>query len=149
MLNKELLLGESSDVPHMVLHVGNYNDEYYGWDDDLNMGAVNRRPVWYGYTLRALWSDPFANLSTIGFTTNQSAGFDLSAIVEGKTLLFKILPFGGDKEVSGTLFDYDMLGKRIAVYFDPPPTGTWIQRRSNRSRNMVLCRRRSLGGSRC
>lgn len=148
MLNKELMLGKSIDVPHMWLTVGEYTDGYYGWDADLNMGAVNRLPRWYGQTLRALWSDPFAGLSTIGFTASLSVGFNLSAIVEGKMLLFKMNQFEIDTEVSGTLFDHDMLGKTIAVYFDPPLTSILPHRHSNRSR--VLRRsRRSLGGSKC
>ena len=48
-----------------------------------------------------------------------------------------------------TVFLRDMLGQVVYVTFDPPPMGTWTQRHSNRSKKRVLCRRSSLGGSRC
>ena len=57
-----------------------------------------------------------------------------------------------DDEYTSGITDIDWkldskIGQYIEVELDPPPSGTWIQRHSNRSRKRVLCRRSSLGGS--
>lgn len=52
--------------------------------------------------------------------------------------------------MTGDLYDMrNSEGSTRYLTFDPPLTVTWIQRHTNRSRNRVLCRRSSLGGSRC
>ena len=69
----------------------------------------------------------------------------VTVFVEGYSL-----PLVSDSGVAGDIFDMaDQTGSARYLTFDPPPMGTWIQRHSNRSRNRVLCRRRSLGGAKC
>ena len=167
MLNKELLMA-GEVAPHMFLILDSgqgFADSgdsiYYGYLRSYpealgpTIGDVDRVPYWgspdesylqglyvsyndhggYSMGLRFRYMTPIVPMSvtikdlTVEFATSYT------------TWLFGPHTDVWDLEHSG--------GMTLPVYFDLPPTGTSIQTHSNRSRNRVLCRRSSLGGSRC
>ena len=164
MLNKELLMGNTGKEPHILMTVQHYYDsdmghKYYGYNAYALAGNVSRIPCWgrfdtmknyseltvlatnAGLTLETMihWSNPY--------TSNRLV---VTRLDTEKSVLFvntntpTVLSFATD-----FLFTAAEIDKEVPLIFDPPPTGTWIQRHSNRSRKRVLCRRSSLGGSRC
>ncbi len=129
-----------------------YSRQYF------NIGEVDPLPYWVSERfeplyLKYLFSNyPYRELaSTAGIGTYPFQQYGVSTSFTGiiarsdtgKAAVF----YSGDAHEE--LFTEDDVGKTIPVYFAPPPTGTWIQRHANRSKKRVLCRGRSLGGSRC
>lgn len=148
MLNKELLMaGSEQSQRKVVLTIGKaaiYSDYAYGYMRDLmDDTQLNVLPYW-GTTdnvlERLLYFGP---LNASIFKLDKDP--EVTAFVEGySTSLHNGNVVKGDP--------YNMRnseGSTRYLTFDPPPTVTWIQRHTNRSRNRVLCRRSSLGGSRC
>lgn len=147
MLNKELLMGNTGGQQPVALTVAIYRVStshiysgyglgYFGW--------LEPRPFWGNYTcLNELKYDNKTN-STKCSMTDRSV--DVTVYVSG----YQDSPISSGQSISGDPFRFAAkVGQTVYLTFDPPPTGTWIQRHANRSRNRVLCRRSSLGGSRC
>ena len=149
MLNKELLMGNTRELRPVALTVQKYSKGAYGYAygfDSERFGALAPVPFWGGdLRLKSL-----AFYSYEGFTKCEASdkepshnimvyisGYQDSQIEIGRTIMGDIFEF--EKKVDQTVY----------LTFDPPPTVTWTQRHSNRSRNRVLCRRSSLGGSKC
>ena len=114
----------------------------------------------YGYTLDyygsldvlPYWGDPKNKIRWLVCRGRQTTSFSLTPGYTGVTAYVKGYPQSifNDVELNGDPYSmYGSDGDVRYLTFDPPPMGTWIQRPSNRSRNRVLCRRSSLGGSRC
>lgn len=148
MLNKELLMaGSEQSQRKVVLTIGKaaaYFGYAYGYMkvlmDDTQLNVL---PYW-GTTDNVLERlVHFDSLNTSIFMLDEDP--EVTVFVEGyPTSLHNGKVMNGDP--------YDMRnseGSTRYLTFDPPPTVTWIQRRTNRSRKRVLCRRSSLGGSRC
>lgn len=148
MLNKELLMaGSEQSQRKVVLTIGKaaiYSGYAYGYMKDLmDDTQLNVLPYW-GTTDNVLERlVHFGSLNTSIFMLVEDP--EVTVFVEGySTSLHNGKVMNGDP--------YDMLnseGSTRYLTFDPPPTVTWIQRHTNRSRKRVLCRRSSLGGSRC
>lgn len=146
MFNKELLMGNTGGQQPVVLTVGSYRvsarQTYYGYDLG-HFGWLEPRPFWGNYAyLNELRYDNQTNRTTCSMTDRS---VDVTVYVSG----YQDSPISSGETISGDPFGFKILGKTVYLTFDPPPMGTWIKRRSNRSRNRVLCRRRSSGGSRC
>lgn len=174
MLNKELLITKE-DIPtgHILLTVGSAFElftDVYGYSRQQNAiagnyGRVNKVPYWHtrGYDslVELSYVPAYENVSgnltspktyiimecTDSLTRAPQRFMVTVFINEGShTWMFDGSETSG--WASGDPFNLSgSVGKTLSVTFDPPPTGTWIQRHSNRSR--ALCRRSSLGGSRC
>ena len=147
MFNKELLMGNTGGQQPVALTVASYRvspgNFYYGYGLG-NFGLLEPRPFWGNYT----YINELRYSNNSGFTacsmTDRSV--DVTVYVSG----YQDSPISSGELISGDLFGFTAkVGQTVYLTFDPPPTGTWIQRHSNRSRNRVLCRRSSLGGSRC
>lgn len=148
MLNKELLMaGSEQSQRKVVLTIGKvdvFSGYAYGYMKDLmDDTQLNVLPYW-GTTDNVLERlVHFGPLNTSMFKLDKDP--EVTVFVEGySTSLHKGNVVNGDP--------YDMRnseGSTRYLTFDPPPTVTWIQRHTNRSRNRVLCRRSSLGGPRC
>lgn len=156
MLNKELLMAGASKAQKEVrLTVGYSRDEeafgmYYDGFLGFTIGAMNVFPYWdtasflqgiledeLTRTLRVTMSAPMPNFS---LRIKNSRGSN------------QLTWPSGDSQTAmdrSALALRDDVNTEIILTFDPPRRGTWIQRHSNQSRNRVLCRRNSLGGSRC
>ncbi len=163
MLNKELLMGASNEQRPVMVTVASFVDTgdttNIGYSRQyFNIGEVDPLPYWVSERfeplyLKYLFSNyPYRELaSTAGIGTYPFQQYGVSTSFTGiiarsdtgKAAVF----YSGDAHEE--LFTEDDVGKTIPVYFAPPPTGTWIQRHANRSKKRVLCRGRSLGGSRC
>lgn len=146
MLNKELLMGNTGGQQPVALTVGIYrvsaSQTYHGYGLGY-FGRLEPRPFWGNYAyLNELKYDTQTNRTTCSMTDRS---VDVTVYVSG----YQDSPIRSGKTISGDPFGFKILGKTVYLTFDPPPTGTWNQRHSNRSRNRVLCRRSSLGGSRC
>lgn len=169
MLNKELLMAGEVE-PHMFLILNSGQGfidpgdrTYYGYmrsyEPDAmgpSIGNVNRIPYW-GSPDSSFLQALYTSVDDSGGNYNTSLRFryripfaPMSVTIKDRTSEFSN---AYDTWLGGEYTDvWDLErsgGMTLPVYFDPPPTGTWIQRHSNRSRNRVLCRRSSLGGSRC
>lgn len=148
MLNKELLMaGSEQSQRKVVLTIGK---------------AATYSAYVYGYTKELMHATQLNVLPYWGTTDNV-----LGSLVHFDTLNKSIFMLDGDTEVTvfvegystslhnGKVVDGDPYAMRNSegstryLTFDPPPTVTWIQRHTIRSRKRVLCRRSSLGGSRC
>lgn len=148
MLNKELLMaGSEKSQRKVVLTIGKatvYSGYACGYMKGLmDDTQLNVLPYW-GTTDNVLeYLVHFTSLNTSLFTLDENS--EVTVFVEGySTSLHNGKVMNGDP--------YDMRnseGSTRYLTFDPPPTVTWIQRHTNRSRKRVLCRRSSLGGSRC
>lgn len=148
MLNKELLMaGSEQSQRKVVLTIGKvavFSGYAYGYMKDfLDDTQLNVLPYW-GTTDNVLERlVHFDSLNTSIFMLDKDP--EVTVFVEGySTSLHNGNVVEGDPN--------DMRnseGSTRYLTFDPPPTVTWIQRHTNRSRNRVLCRRSSLGGPRC
>lgn len=148
MLNKELLMGNTGGQQVVALTVGSYRVSgpyfYYGYDHGY-FGRLVPVPFWGNYAyLSALRYDNQNNRTTCSVTDRS---VDLTVYVSG----YQDSPIRSGESISGDIFKLSRkVGQDVYLTFDPPPpTGTWIHRHSNRSRKRVLCRRSSLGGSKC
>lgn len=147
MLNKELLMGNTGGQQPVALTVARYHPSairrYYGYGLGY-FGQLEPRPFWGNYTyLNELRYDNKGNRTTCSMTDR---GVDVTVYVSG----YQDSPISSGESISGDLFRFaEKVGQIVYLTFDPPPTGTRIHRHSNRSRQRVLCRRSSLGGSRC
>lgn len=144
MLNKELLMGSEKGQRKVRLTIGKMsgiiNGGVYGCNIPFGFGSLDALPYWETPDDRGLnlwYSEPY------GKTYCQTIS-GVMIFVEGyPQSIFN------DVELNGDL--YSMAGEVGGIRyltFDPP-MGTWIQRHSNRSKKRVLCRRSSLGGSKC
>ena len=147
MFNKELLMGNTGGQQPVALTVAHYricnNHLYYGYGLGY-FGWLKPRPFWGNYAyLNELRYDNESNRTTCSMT-------DRSVDVTVYVSRYQDSPIRSGESLSGDPFRFAVnVGQTLYLTFDPPPTGTRIQRHSNRSRNRVLCRRRSSGGSRC
>lgn len=148
MLNKEqLLMGNTGGQQPVALTVASRHvsvtRRYYGYCLG-DFGGLEPRPFWGNYTyLNELRYDNKDNRTTCSMTDRS---VDVTVYVSG----YQDSPISSGKSISGDPFRFaEKVGQTVYLTFDPPPTGTRIKRHSNRSRKRVLCRRRSLGGSRC
>lgn len=150
MLNKELLMGNTGGQQPVVLTVGRERQGTslpriyeYGYDGGI-FGALAPEPFWgnYAYLSNLIYRD--GSYTTCRMTDRS---IDVTIYVSGHPDSPSIR---SGESIYGDIFGLkEKYGQTVYLTFDPPPTVTWIQRHSNRSRNRVLCRRRSLGGSRC
>lgn len=165
MFNKELLMaGATGKGPHILMFVTRYNDpatghDYYGYNAYANAGEVSKIPCWGGYgtmknytALNVLGTNAGLTLETIinwrnPYTSNRLVVTRLDT--EKSVMFFNTGASTHSLITNDFLFTAAEQEKEIPLIFDPPPTIIWIQLRTNRSRNRVLCRRSSLGGSRC
>lgn len=146
MLNKELLLESTSGQRNVKLTIGHFSNSFgdvYGYlnSPDNRFGSLDLLPYW-STTGNVITQFSYGTLTK---KTNFDAPSGVTVFVAG-------YPQSSISHNNQSGDIYSMLNSEGAIRyltFDPPPTGTSIQTRSNRSRNRVLCRRSSLGGSRC
>ena len=165
MLNKELLLaGITGKEPHILIAVKEWRDlnpPYfsYGYSTYDDIGKISRIPCWGGFgsiknytALKTLvmkngevpetiikWRNPYTHnrLVVTRLDTGKSVEFEHTS------------PSVSELRTNALFFTREDIYKEVPLIFDPPPTIIWIPVRTNRSKKRVLCRRRSLGGSRC
>lgn len=165
MLKKELLLA-SENEPHMLLILNwdqGFTDPgdsiYYGYLRSYpeamgpTIGNVNRIPYWdspdssYLQALYVRYNDHGGYSTGLRFrymTPIASMYVTIKDLTAEFATAYTTWLYGPHTDV----WDLERSeGMTLPVYFAPPPTGTSIQTRSNRSR--LLRRRRSLEGSRC
>lgn len=146
MLNKELLMGNTGGQQPVAFTVGVFRMKdyyYYGFDAGY-MGTLAPVPFW-GDNVRlgtlAYFEDEYGtrcdSTDRSCFFTVYISGYENSPIDTGETKEEDYYNFSAKAD------------QTLYLTFDPPPTVIWIQRHSNQSRKRVLCRRSSLGGSRC
>lgn len=147
MLNKELLMGNTGGQQPVALTVGKYHTTSGGFSYGYELGYFGRlepRPFWGNYTYLNKLSYISKNNYTKCLMTDR--GVDVTVYVSG----YQGFPISTEKSISGDPFRLAAkVGQTMYLTFDPPPLVTRIQSNSNRSRKRVLCRRSSLGGSRC
>lgn len=146
MLNKELLIGNTGGQQPVALTVGSESQGQgvyeYGYDK-WDFGELAPVPFW-GNDIRLYRLKCYDGIYTMCRVSSSS--FTVTVYVSG----YHDSPIRSTGTVAGDIFELKKkVGQTVYLTFDPPPTGTWIQRHSNRSRKRVLCRRNSLGGSRC
>ena len=165
MLNKELLMaGATGKEPHILIYVTRYHDSdmghsYYGYNAYSDDGEVSKIPCWGRYgtmknysALEVLATREGLILETMISLRNPYT-FNKLEVKRLDTEKFAV--FEHDNAYASTLFaSYSLfrvsdIDIGIPLIFDPPPTIIWIPLQANRSRNRVLCRRRSLGGAKC
>lgn len=164
MLNKELLMtGITGKEPHITLYVEDFydltapNGSGYDYSEIDGDGMVSRIPCWGGYGMMQNYT-ALRVLATVGDKETliswrnpySSPRLMVTRLDTGKSVEF----VHSDPSTSGlytkaAFFTRADLYTVIPLIFDPPPTIIWIQLRANRSKKRVLCRRSSLGGSRC
>lgn len=166
MLNKELLMaGITMKEPHILLTVGydgGIRAYTYGYTriysiSENNVGSVSKIPYWgdvsKNISLTALYGSRIKSNNSVSTWINWGSNFTFNRLVATRLDTGKSVEFVTNSayvEVTGVaLFTESDKYKEIPLTFDPPPMGTWTQRHSNRSKKRVLCRRSSLGGSRC
>ena len=149
MFNKELLMGNTGGQQPVALKVTSYrvspSNLYYGYGyGPRHFGRLEPRPFWGNYTyLNELKYDDKTNRTTCAAT---DSSITITVYVSG----YHDSPIRSGESLFGDVFRLrEKFGQIVYLTFDPPLTGTRIPRHSNRSRNRVLCRRSSLGGSRC
>ena len=161
MLNKELLItGITRKGPHVILTVDegylvSQSADGYGYDKYSGTGTISRIPCW-------VFNDPtkLQTLDTVPESYQTIVSWDKPFY--SKRLVITRLDTGKSVEFVNTdSYTYSLRAddasfftradvyNEIPLIFDPPPTIIWIRLRTNRSRKRVLCRRSSLGGSRC
>lgn len=166
MLNKELLLQSKEAFPTLeggfvfkigfCEYEGSYACGYSLYNDEPgNGGYTSRIPYWlsenqYGVLTRYHLTHFLTIIHKQGiFSTSAST---LTSLPSEDDFRFRRI-FPNEENASHTDFyikiPEEEVGKITGYLIYPPPTGTWTQRHSNQSRNRVLCRRSSLGGSRC
>ena len=109
----------------------------------------------YGYTLGyygsldvlPYWGDPKNKIRSLVCRDRHTTSFSLTPGYTGVTAYVKGYPQGISAGIDMNGDPYSMYGSggdvRYLTFDSPPPLVTWIQKHSNRSRNRVLCRRRS------
>ena len=144
MLNKELLMGSAQGQRKVRLTIEKIDiiSTIYGYLKDYS-NSLNVLPYW-GTTDnvidRLAYYEDYNQCSFL--IVNEP---EVTAFADGYSTVLH-----SGKAVTGDPYAMrNSEGSARYLTFDPPPTGTWIQRHSNRSRNRVLRRRRSLGGSKC
>lgn len=161
MLNKELLM-DKPQINKVYLTVGYYEDywvgECFGVNTEKHIGSISAIPKWgdkalnYSYIEVRKPKDPPTKYQYIMYVPSSDSVKQITMITESGSVTLEKLPNYSNYVYNS---DYDVLnftesiGKTIEITFDPPPSVIWIQKHSNQSRNRVLRRRRSLGGSRC
>ena len=147
MFNKELLMGNTGEQQPVALTVASYrissSQLYYGYGRG-HFGRLVPRPFWGNY----VYLDELRYDNKTNFTMCSMAdrSVDITVYVSG----YQDSPISSGSSIFGDPFRFTVkFGQVVYLTFGPPPTGTWIQLRTNRSRKRVLCRRSSLGGSRC
>lgn len=145
MLNKELLMGNTGGQQPVALTVGRKRQGTSGYEygyDRWSFGALAPKPFWGDAYLSALKC--YNGL----YTTCRMGGTDVEVTVYVSG--YHDSPIRSEEKMNGDVFRLEeKVGQTVYLTFDPPPTGTRIKRHSNRSKKRVLCRRSSLGGSRC
>lgn len=144
MLNKELLMmGSEQGQRKVQLTIGVHTmptGQIYGYNRADKVGSLDALPWWISEIETMNFLAYYNMFKRTGF----KAPDGVTVFVGGHPQ-----PISTDTWLNGDPYSMDAeIGGIRYLTFDPP-TGTWIQRHSNRSRNRVLCRRRSLGGSRC
>lgn len=167
MFNKELLMiGEAE--PHMFIILNNgqgFTDPgdriHYGYQRSYpeamgpSIGNTNRIPYWGSPDSSVLQALYTSYSDRGGYSTGLRFRYRIPSMSMSVTIKDLTAEFSNahDTWLYGPYSDIWDLERSenmtLSVYFDPPPMAIWIQTHSNRSRNRVLCRRRSLGGSRC
>lgn len=145
MLNKELLIASAKkkEQRKVKLTIERYESfgmgVSFGYSKDF-FGSLDVVPYW-GTTNDVMGALIYMHALD---TTSLGAPSGVTAFAEGYTQ-------GISNGANGDIYAMNNATNSIRyLTFDPlPPTGTWIQRHSNQSKKRVLCRRRSLGGSRC
>lgn len=144
MLNKELLIGAKQGQRKVQLTIGAFTfptGKAYGYNRADNVGSLDALP-WWSSEIEAM---NFLAYYTMFKRTSFKAPNGVTVFVEGYPQ-----SISSDSWLDGDPYSMDgEIGGVRYLTFAPPPTGTRIHRHSNRSRQRVLCRRRSLGGSRC
>lgn len=145
MLNKELLMAGAKQGQRKVkLTIGVFTlppGRAYGYNRADNVGSLDALPWW----ISEVEAMDFLMYYTMFKRTGFKAPNGVTVFVEGYPQSISSVswldgdPYSMDAEIGGIRY----------LTFDPPPTGTWIHKPSNQSKKRVLCRRRSLGGSRC
>lgn len=145
MLNKELLIASAKkkEQRKVKLTIGRYESFgmiAFGYNKDF-YGSLDVVPYWG--TTNDVMSSLIYLLSVVKMTT-LGAPSGVTVFVEGYTQSIS----SSNTQDGDTYSMNNSEGAIRYLTFDPPQTGTWIQRHSNRSR--VLRRRKSsLGGSKC
>lgn len=140
MLNKELLIASAKkkEQRKVKLTIGRYKKigaARYGYDKRFSFGSLDVVPYW-GTT-----NDVMKGLSYSREETGFLAPSGITAFAKGYTQ-----GIISGKAITGDIYSMgNSEGGIRYLTFDPPQTGTWIQRHSNRSRK----KRSFLGGSRC
>lgn len=167
MLNKELLMiGEAE--PHMFIILNNgqgFTDPgdriHYGYERSYleamgpSIGNVNRIPYWGSPDSAVLQALYVSYSDHGGYSTDLRFRYMIPSVPMSVTIKDLTVEFSNAYSTwlygpSSDIWDFERSeNMTLPVYFDPPPTGTWIHKPSNQSKKRVLCRRRSLGGSRC
>lgn len=141
MLNKELFLGSTQGQRKVALTIGyNNRKQDYGYAKGY-AGSLDLLPYWGEMKAEI---ESLSSYTRTGFYLTDSS-IVVTVYAEGYPLSIT-----SGSLIRGDIFS--MVGYTDDVRyltFDPPPMGTWTQRHSNRSKKRVLCRRSSLGGSRC
>ena len=154
MLNKELLMvGSEKGQIKVRLTIGVFSNSFgsvYGYLKNVynNYGSLDILPYWgtTGDVMVGLYYGTRSDTTVFKAPNSITAPNSVTVFVEGYTQ-----GITGDSSVDGDVYSMrNSEGSTRYLTFDPPPPlVTWIQRHSNRSRNRVLCRRRSLGGAKC
>ena len=144
MHNKELLMSNIVGQRPVALTVGRFSRRkfyYYGYDSAY-FGALTPVPFWGNNVKLAVLAYFSDDYNTKCVPTDRSYAFKV--YISG----YQNSPISAGESISGDPFNLSgKVDQTVYLTFDPPQTGTWIQRHSNRSR--VLCRRSSLGGTKC
>lgn len=146
MFNKELLMGSTGGQQPVALTVASFrvssSQLYYGYGLGY-FGRLEPRPFWGNAYLNELRYDNRNNRTMCSMTDRIT---DVTVYISG----YQDSPIRGGEAIFGDPFRFTAkCGQTVYLTFDPPPTGTRIHRHTNRSKKRVLCRRSSLGGSRC
>ena len=144
MHNKELLMGNTGGQQPVALTVGKFIRRkfyYYGYDSAY-FGTLTPVPFWGNNVKLAVLAYFEDDYCTKCVPTDRSYAFKV--YISG----YQNSPISAGESISGDPFNLsEKADQTVYLTFDPPQTGTWIQRHTNRSK--VLCRRSSLGGSKC
>lgn len=165
MLNKELLMTETTrkDLP-INLYVDDFYDQAAsgdgcGYNEYEGAGMVSRIPCWGRFDTTLNYT-ALSSLATVGGSKPQTIvswrnpvsfnRFVVTRLDTGESIEFvNTNPSTSSLHTDVSFFTRADQYTEVPLIFDPPPTIIWIHLRATRSRNRVLCRRRSLGGARC
>ena len=172
MLNKNMLIWSAVDSgPHVQINIGygnggNIEDSFFGFNIQNSVcketfGKIDRIPFWDTNGVRVKLIGLFFDgmLGAHRFIYNSTGTVDINLDLfygeskeKGGHVHYVLKEGDNDRDTydipNFTLgFSWGSDGHTEVLAFDPPRRGTWIHRPSNRSK--VLCRRSSLGGSKC